>query len=835
MDKFDLTPDPKVLIALTHTALKPIDALSELIDNAIDSFKIAENMGAPVEYPLVLVTLPSNSDLKNNEGFLQIRDNGPGMSPKMMEKALRAGFTGNNPYDSLGLFGMGLNIATGKIGSRTTLISATPGSDKATKVVVDLLKMQTDGYEVSPELIDKPKDFNFGTIIQVDNWWPSGNPNYGFISKVVGNSRPYVRRTIGRRYATFLKHSTVRIQIDGEYCQPFEHCFWDEKRFVERQGHGKVYARYNFNEPTGNQTRCADCFALIPSGKSECPVCGSSSFRTIEERIKGWVGIQRYDDKNHFGIDLIRNGRAIRVLEKTAFFEFENDFGESIKDYPIDSIYGRIVGEVHLDHVPVDFMKQDFQRSSPEWTRAMTYLRGDSSLQPTQEGAKDNQSYIYKLYQGYRRVRKVGKHDMYMGFWDGNKPSRIGRDLETEYLERFEKKEPGFYDDSEWWKLVEAADTPPAEAMLECVSCGFQNLKESDKCLGCGHVFIPKKCLNCDKEIALSDISCQYCGKSQVPIVVDPWKCGICITTNPAAEEICKSCGALRGTKDPCSPEYLKEQSDLSEHLSIKGCSIELPDGLYSSQIDVNCYVTRNPIKDHKGNILPAIIDKGECIDIFLFRQHPVFQILSYEPEELISNEVANYIHAVNTRFAGSEHKSAHTLSNLTWKIMDTYWSEALADSVEKVREDADKLFSSIQDRLPDLFQDKAEDIFNNLDDSDKKQLVDNLLSEGHDISKMEELKISGNYLSFINYNTIVKVYRLYPSSFFDGNIWAEAFQNPPGLSDSVMNEIRSVTNRTYQNCLEDCISFLGTKKPDRIIIRRTRCSLDFLQKKLEV
>jgi hypothetical protein len=55
---FDLTPDPKVLIALTHTPLQPLDALCELIDNAIDSFHVAKLQGAPIEFPLVVVELP---------------------------------------------------------------------------------------------------------------------------------------------------------------------------------------------------------------------------------------------------------------------------------------------------------------------------------------------------------------------------------------------------------------------------------------------------------------------------------------------------------------------------------------------------------------------------------------------------------------------------------------------------------------------------------------------------------------------------------------------------------------------------------------------------------
>jgi len=49
MTEFDLTPDPKVLIALTHTPLQPLDALCELIDNAIDSFHLAKLQGAAID------------------------------------------------------------------------------------------------------------------------------------------------------------------------------------------------------------------------------------------------------------------------------------------------------------------------------------------------------------------------------------------------------------------------------------------------------------------------------------------------------------------------------------------------------------------------------------------------------------------------------------------------------------------------------------------------------------------------------------------------------------------------------------------------------------------
>lgn len=118
IETFDLTPDPKVLIALTHTPMQPLDALCELIDNAIDSFQAAELQGTPVEHPIITIDLPRMAEITRGAGIIRVRDNGIGLTRDMAEKAIKAGFSGNNPYDSLGLFGMGFNISTGKMGRR---------------------------------------------------------------------------------------------------------------------------------------------------------------------------------------------------------------------------------------------------------------------------------------------------------------------------------------------------------------------------------------------------------------------------------------------------------------------------------------------------------------------------------------------------------------------------------------------------------------------------------------------------------------------------------------------------------------------------------------------
>ena len=323
---FDLTPDPKVLIALTHTPLQPLDALCELIDNAIDSFHVAKLQGAPIEFPLVVVELPGAAEINRGEGVVRVRDNGPGLTADLAEKALRAGYSGNRPYDSLGLFGMGFNISSGKLGRVTRFLTARKSEDDAIEVIVDLIALQEKhSYKVPVNVVTKPPEFAHGTVVEVHGWWPEGNPNNGFIKKLVSYGKAEIRRQIGRRYATILRQENVRILVNGDACEPFEHCVWHSSRSLERRGLGQIPAVFNFNKVVGNQNRCSICNGLIPNGENSCPTCGSGSFTTLEERIRGWVGIQRFDDANEFGIDLIRNGRAIRIAEKSAFFDFTDE------------------------------------------------------------------------------------------------------------------------------------------------------------------------------------------------------------------------------------------------------------------------------------------------------------------------------------------------------------------------------------------------------------------------------------------------------------------------------------------------------------------------------
>ena len=201
-------PDPKVLIALTHTPLKPLDALCELIDNGIDSFRTAAFQGQPVAHPLLEVRIPGAAEVRRGEGVVRLVDSGAGLDRESLENALRAGYSDKNRYDTLGLFGMGFNIATGKLGKRTVVTTARKEDDFARRVALDLREVvRRRKFESPVEKIEKPTNFEHGTIVEVGSWWTPGDPNAGFIVDLASIAKTQLRSQLGRRYASILRRS----------------------------------------------------------------------------------------------------------------------------------------------------------------------------------------------------------------------------------------------------------------------------------------------------------------------------------------------------------------------------------------------------------------------------------------------------------------------------------------------------------------------------------------------------------------------------------------------------------------------------------------------------
>ncbi|HLH31189.1 MAG TPA: zinc ribbon domain-containing protein, partial [Terriglobia bacterium] len=737
---------------------------------------------------------------------------------------------------SLGLFGMGFNIATGKLGQRTTFSTAREG-DPLIKVVIDLPAMIGAGtYRAPCETLPSSPDFQHGTKVEVESWWPQSSQNHGFVRKLAAYPKAKVREQLGRRYATVLRENRVRIHVNGEPCTAFDHCVWDKERFVERVGRGKIPAQFRFNEVIHVQTRCVECEQLIDPGERQCQACKSQSFKTVEERISGWVGIQRFDDQTNFGIDLIRNGRAIRVAEKAAFFEFTDDFNVTIKDYPIDSPFGRIVGEVNLDHVAVDYTKQDFERNTDEWRRAMAYLRGESSLQPTQPNAESNHSPIFKLYQGYRRVRTPGTRDMYMGYYDQGKPKRISREIEREYYEKFLERLPGYYDDAEWWKLVLQADTPPAAELVVCpnVECGATNVKGADVCGVCGAVLIGKDCVKCGQYIAASALSCPICGSSQLPELVAPWRCQICDDVNPNDLEHCKHCGGVRSALNSASKEFLLLNSDRDDSLSLVPLTVALADGS-TSTIDVRTHICRQNIvpKWNQPRIPSVSFRSADSIDIFIDTSHRLYSALHVRPEYTVAEEAADFVLQLNSRLI-AQYPAQHSLANLLSTILDQNFGTTIEDSPDKVIAGAKLLFDGIRFQLSRCPPEETADLFESLSEEQAKALAAAMISQHYSLEELSAATRNSDFLKFVDDNAVVDIFRRRPRLFFDGRVFTPSYEIAdmlPHLKAAAQAQMQA----TYLNCLEDLAQYLRIGQANALQTQRARASLDLLQSDFEM
>ncbi|WP_280443288.1 ATP-binding protein [Nocardia brasiliensis] len=834
----DITPTPEVLIALTRTPITEIDALSELIDNAIDSFHAARVAGKPTPVQQVLVEIPGVSEVNRGGGLVRVRDTGPGLTEDEIAHAMQAGYSNKNSFDTLGLFGMGFNIATGKLGRVTRVISARAEDCDAVQVVLDIPELQrAQKFTVVAERVAKPAHFTHGTVVEIRNWWPDGDANSRFIRKLAQIPKDTVRERLGRRYASRLRGeigSTVRISVNDRPCRPFEHCVWGSSRFVETQKYGKIPARIEFDDVVERSRRCLEDATVFGESDS-CPLCGSSESREVAQRVRGWVGIQRFDDVNDFGIDLIRNGRVIREAEKAAFFEHADELtGKLEREYPIDQQYGRIVGEVHLDHVPVDFQKQDFQRSTAEWQAAIKFLRGASLLPDKWMDGETNNTPVSRLFQGYRKLRNFGRGHMYMGQYNKIKgrAERVPREIEREYYQKFLDHEPGYYDDSKWWELVESANEPPLDELLVCPKCGSQNTRGAEACIGCDHIFDGKPCRNQDCKAALvrSAKSCDSCGASQVVEVLLPWDCVLCDTANKAGDEQCRTCGSVKGAPHPASEEALEYGAEVRPELGVERLTITLADGKSSDPLDVSVYSVQRPIAAAYGRPPVPLVtySRSGHLKIYIDLAHSAFTEMSLYPQYLLATEAAQYLYNLHI---GLRSRPSHNVAVLTSVVLKQGWGDDVDENADTVRSAIKELFAAIIEKVQNSAH--AEDFYRELDDAQQMGMADAMIKSGVDLAELVRMKSTGSYLRYCDRETLASFFKFNPQSWFDGKVWQEDWPRESDMGPVVTERMCHELQVKYLRCLEDAASYLRYEQPERLIVVRARAAVEFLTGKL--
>lgn len=454
---FSLEPDPRVLPMLGEINIDQWRCVAELVDNAVDGFLKESRSGSSIVGAKVDVYLPQAD---SPGATVRIIDNGPGMSPETLERAVRAGWSGNNPIDSLGLFGMGFNIATARLGSVTEVWTTRKGEPDWHGLQIDFDKLRQQRHFRTPHL-QRPKadPDQHGTEITIKNLKPEQRK---WLAKNANQTS--IRKRLAQAYSSMLRPNGVPISFDlyvnSRRMEARRHCIWNEDRLVPGPGGTEIPAVIRINHALADRLYCTNCMSWLADAQAggNCPNCGSvASVVKRARKVTGWLGIQRHLDQSEFGIDFIRNGRKIEIANKDLFSW--NDGENDEREYPIDDPRnrGRIVGEIHIDHCRVSYSKDRFDRADPTWDEMHRVIRGEGPLRP--EKAKDlgfgpNESPLFQLFKAFRRTspqsKTAGAYGRILIVKDNARA--------LEMTNAFHDGNPDYQDDIKWWELVEAAD-----------------------------------------------------------------------------------------------------------------------------------------------------------------------------------------------------------------------------------------------------------------------------------------------------------------------------------------------------------------------------------------
>ncbi len=627
----DVTPHPRLLSVLGDIEFAPWQCLAELIDNAFDDFLAHEPSDGTT--PTVSITLPPKS-ADRRDAQVWVADNGRGMDLERLQGALSAGWTSNARYGKLGLFGMGFNVATARLGFVTTVRTTRAGDPSWLSVTLDLRQMEKDAHFKAP-VRTEPKDdiTDHGTQVIVSSL---RQEQFDSLSR----RQAKVRELLGDVYSYLLRERGFAIVVDGKDVQARRPCVWNHDRAVVVAGE-RYPAYIEIDKALTPQAACMECGRWNPSGTSECEECGSTALEERERRIWGWLGIQRYIDRTDFGIDFLRNGRKIliRDLQLFAWTDPNEPGARPVPEYPIEVPYeGRIVGEIHLDHVRVNYQKNAFEYDTIDWKTVVRHLRGDGPLRPKiakEFGYETNTSPLGRLFTGYRRV-DPGLARLIPG--DGQ--TAIHQKARA-WAELFRKGDADYQDDSKWYEAARIHDLPPSEPPPETTEGDDEDGDAT------GRLDIPDPVV--DTESTGSD-------------VVSP-----------------------RETEDERMARYRAAGSTL---VDISG-EYSLPD---FATADVTVYeLNGTEIVDSLGQPVPvtARAQRGSKVDVFVDAGHALFTAFGGDPREYAVLAIAEFM---RTRRGSEKNLAALTAALMSKNLPDQRVTpSALADTaysvLQRVRE----------------------------------------------------------------------------------------------------------------------------------------------------
>ncbi|HVS88235.1 MAG TPA: ATP-binding protein [Candidatus Acidoferrum sp.] len=250
--------------------------------------------------------------LNADRDLVQVSDDGMGMSEDTAANSIRLAHSAKK--NKLGEFGLGLKTAATSLGKKFQITTKEKDSVDEYTLAYDEDKWLKEGDWTKHEMkiksgVEKKK---YGTTIVIS----------GLHFRIYPNLPGNIRKDLATRFAPFIENGEVRIKVNTKWCEP-----------------EPLILRAEYHPPDGKEE-----FRLKLESGNE---------------VWGWRGLLKQgSDKGEYGFRVFRRGRLIMQFAKLGF----NPHPEA----------RQIVGEIHLDYVPVTHNKREFMPESPLYQEIVT-------------------------------------------------------------------------------------------------------------------------------------------------------------------------------------------------------------------------------------------------------------------------------------------------------------------------------------------------------------------------------------------------------------------------------------------------------------------------------
>jgi len=739
----DITPTPKILRTLGDIPFEAWQCLAELMDNSLDAFTDAENHGKNIKDPRIDIHW-SNNTVPTKDREIIIEDNGLGMAIETLQKAAKAGYSSNDPIHNLGLFGMGFNIATARLGDETLLLSATPESDAWVGIKINfdqLIKAQTFSAPIIQEPKKTPDESGTKIIIRSikDNMFSE-----------LRRKESTIRKQLRIIYTPILSKNKVSVFMQGKPLSPHPQCIWGESRYVTRK-RIKVKAIQSINRDLGetffdttrNRYLTEDESIDLDIALSKGNTLPSHVVRR-SRRLKGWLGIQRYADPSDFGIDFIRNGRKILVGNKLLFGYENPDTGTFISEYPVElgsTVGGRIVGELYVDYLIPTYQKNSFDTTGRAWRMTVEAIRGAGPILPMKRKSLgydgENESPLGKLVNAYRRTDP------------GTKKLSIPSSIAKKFATQFFAGTLEYQSDEKWFKVAQEIDRERGEGgkPKTPVNTGDEPSDTVD-------LYLPDN----SKTTANEDKTTED------------------LHTNTSLQ------GQAVATPTPANSKR--------DDLILDSKKIASLSGEYSyntsSGFDVTAWELQNGRIRVQGKKVPyRLFQDSVEIDFFYDKTHPILAEYPLSPKRLLLQELAE-------KFAIRDPNISFQSSFIG--LIEYHLAEERINE-QVLQEHARAIVSSIKERLPSLLEShflQAKKIIGQIE-AEEEELLTRLLKDAPSMidAYQNSTEKAFQSLAFVSNSTVKRLIAEFPEEFLDNNLFILPFQNLTAGSDAMQERLR--------------------------------------------